>query len=135
MIHRALGLNSGQPALFRNESPRPKIGTRPYSLYDALRRNLRIEANEHNVMNLIIFDLDGTLTQTNEVDDLCFPLTFADHLGVKTFNVDWSAYSHGTDAVVFREAFARHFGRPPTERQSNEFEQRFIDGDARANGG
>ena len=78
-------------------------------------------------MKLVIFDLDGTLTQTNEVDDYCFPRTFANHLGVRHFNVDWSAYSHGTDAVVFREAFARHFGRPPTDRQSEEFELHFVD--------
>jgi phosphoglycolate phosphatase-like HAD superfamily hydrolase len=78
-------------------------------------------------MKLVIFDLDGTLTQTNEVDDLCFPRVFAENLGVADLNTDWSSYTHSTDTVVFQEAFAERLGRSPTAQEAQAFEQRFIE--------
>jgi len=78
-------------------------------------------------MKLVIFDLDGTLTQTNEVDDLCFPWAFAENLGVIDLNTDWSTYTHSTDTVVFQEAFAQRFRRHPTPDEAKSFEQRFVE--------
>ena len=54
---------------------------------------------------------DGTLTRTNEVDDLCFPLAFAENLGVTDLNTDWSA-THSTDTWFFRSIRTR-FRRYP----------------------
>ena len=81
----------------------------------------------HSFMKLVIFDLDGTLTQTNEVDDLCFPRAFAENLGVADLNTDWSSYTHSTDTVVFQEAFTKRFGRLPTPDEGKSFEQRFVE--------
>jgi len=78
-------------------------------------------------MKLVIFDLDGTLTRTNEVDDLCFPRAFAENLGVVDLNTDWSAYTHSTDTVVFQEAFAQRFRRYPTPDEAKSFEQGFVE--------
>ena len=78
-------------------------------------------------MKLVIFDLDGTLTQTNEVDDLCFPRAFVENLGVIDLNTDWSTYTHSTDTVVFQEAFAQNFRRHPTPDEAKAFEQRFVE--------
>ena len=78
-------------------------------------------------MKLVIFDLDGTLTETNEVDDLCFPRAFAENLGVIDLNTDWSTYTHSTDTVVFQEAFAQRFRRHPTPHEAKSFEQHFVE--------
>jgi phosphoglycolate phosphatase-like HAD superfamily hydrolase len=77
-------------------------------------------------MKLVIFDLDGTLTQTNEVDDLCFPRAFAETLGVTGIDTDWSAYTHATDTVIFEESFARRFQRLPNSDESESFQRHFV---------
>jgi phosphoglycolate phosphatase-like HAD superfamily hydrolase len=77
-------------------------------------------------MKLVIFDLDGTLTQTNEVDDLCFPRAFAENLGVTGLNTDWSAYTHATDTVIFEESFAQRFERLPNSDESKSFRRHFV---------
>jgi beta-phosphoglucomutase-like phosphatase (HAD superfamily) len=40
-------------------------------------------------MNLAVFDLDGALTKTNEVDDQCFVQAFADALGIQELSAGW----------------------------------------------
>jgi phosphoglycolate phosphatase-like HAD superfamily hydrolase len=74
----------------------------------------------------LIFDLDGTLTRTNEVDDMCFPRAFAETLGVTGLNTDWSAYTHATDTVIFEETFAERFGRLPNSDESKSFRRHFV---------
>lgn len=77
-------------------------------------------------MKLVIFDLDGTLTRTNQVDDLCFPRAFAETLGVTGIDTDWSAYTHATDTVIFEESFARRFRRLPNSDESKSFQRHFV---------
>lgn len=77
-------------------------------------------------MKLVIFDLDGTLTRTNPVDDLCFPRAFEETLGVTGIDTDWSAYTHATDAVIFEESFARRFRRIPNFAEMQSFRRHFV---------
>ena len=67
-------------------------------------------------MKLAVFDLDGTLTQTNAVDDICFILAFAD-AGIDDLNDDWSEYQNITDSGVTHEAFLNWMGRTPTAEE------------------
>jgi phosphoglycolate phosphatase-like HAD superfamily hydrolase len=78
-------------------------------------------------MKLAIFDLDGSLTRTNEVDDLCFPRAFADLFGVHDLNTDWSTYTQSTDTVVFQEAFGKTFRRLPNPDESKAFRRHFVE--------
>lgn len=48
-------------------------------------------------MKLVIFDIDGTLTQTNRVDSGCFVEVVKEVLGVEDFETDWSQYQYVTD--------------------------------------
>jgi phosphoglycolate phosphatase-like HAD superfamily hydrolase len=77
-------------------------------------------------MKLVIFDLDGTLIRTNQVDDLCFPRAFAETLGVTGLNTDWSAYTHATDTIIFEESFAQRFRRLPNSDESKSFQRHFV---------
>jgi phosphoglycolate phosphatase-like HAD superfamily hydrolase len=77
-------------------------------------------------VKLVIFDLDGTLTRTNQVDDLCFPRAFAESLGVSGLNTDWSAYPHATDTVIFEASFAQRFRRLPDSDESRSFRRHFV---------
>jgi phosphoglycolate phosphatase-like HAD superfamily hydrolase len=72
-------------------------------------------------MNLIVFDLDGTLTQTNAVDDQCFIQAFADALEMTELNTNWSEYEHVTDLGCLQQAFFSKFNRPITSAETARF--------------
>jgi hypothetical protein len=40
-------------------------------------------------MNLAIFDIDGTLTESVAVDEVCFVQAFRDVLGIERINTNW----------------------------------------------
>ncbi|MFL6231736.1 MAG: HAD family hydrolase [Thermoanaerobaculia bacterium] len=76
-------------------------------------------------MRLAIFDLDGTLTDTNAVDEECYLEAAAAELGL-ALNPDWSAYPHCTDAGIAREALAGFFGRPASDLEIDRWRERFV---------
>jgi phosphoglycolate phosphatase-like HAD superfamily hydrolase len=78
-------------------------------------------------MNLAVFDLDGTLTRTNEVDDQCFVQAFADALGIHELNTNWSEYEHVTDLGCLQQAFRDTFRRPITASETATFIECFVD--------
>jgi len=78
-------------------------------------------------MNLVVFDLDGTLTRTNQVDDQCFVEAFAGALGIYELNTNWSEYEHVTDLGCLQQAFLTTFNRPITTFQTSRFIDRFLD--------
>ena len=41
-------------------------------------------------MKLAIFDVDGTLTRTNEVDEICFVQAFAEAHAITGVDTDWN---------------------------------------------
>ena len=64
-------------------------------------------------MNLAVFDIDGTLTQTSAVDDTCFVRAVATCLGIAEISADWASYEHTTDAGVINAICEQNFGRSP----------------------
>jgi len=65
-------------------------------------------------MQLVIFDLDGTLTQTTSVDAECYVRALADEAGIERINTRWSDYVHVTDSGITEQIFLEHRGRAPT---------------------
>ena len=57
---------------------------------------------------LAVFDIDGTLTDTNAVDDECYLGAVADVLGLERYSLDWSAAPHVTDSGLLRWLAERH---------------------------
>ncbi len=57
------------------------------------------------MMKLLVFDLDGTLTKTNAVDEECFVQAFADVFSIRDVNTRWSEYDHVTDVGVLQQVF------------------------------
>jgi beta-phosphoglucomutase-like phosphatase (HAD superfamily) len=49
-------------------------------------------------MKVVIFDIEGTLTETNAVDSDCFIRSVGEVLGVRDFETDWSQYQFVTDS-------------------------------------
>jgi phosphoglycolate phosphatase-like HAD superfamily hydrolase len=54
-----------------------------------------------------MFDIDGTLTLSNEVDARCYGRAMFEFLGC-TIDEEWSHYAHVTDSGIASELFGRH---------------------------
>ena len=77
-------------------------------------------------MNLAIFDIDGTLTNTNSVDNECFVKAFAEILAITEIDTDWAAYPHTTDSGITQYVFQENFGRDPEETEIGQFKGCFV---------
>ena len=77
-------------------------------------------------MKLAIFDIDGTLTETNEVDDKCFVNAFADLHQITDIETDWTKYTHVTDSGLVSEIFNQRLGRLPNQEDFRAFKNCFI---------
>lgn len=75
---------------------------------------------------LAIFDVDGTLTQTSEVDDECFRRAVREEWGVESMSTDWSEYPHSTDFAIAAEIHRRRFGREATSDVLDAVRARFA---------
>ncbi len=78
-------------------------------------------------MHLVMFDIDGTLTETMKVDGECFVRAFEDVFGFTDIDTDWSHYPHTTDSGIFHEIYASRRGRSPTVQEVGQFRQHFIE--------
>ena len=52
------------------------------------------------MQGLVIFDVDGTLARTSQVDDDCWLQAAKDILGLADMETDWGAYEHSTDEAI-----------------------------------
>ena len=77
-------------------------------------------------MRLVIFDVDGTLTQTMESDEKCFVRSLAEVCGFSDVETDWSRYKHATDSGIFQEIYESRTGRSPSSREISAFRQHFV---------
>jgi phosphoglycolate phosphatase-like HAD superfamily hydrolase len=77
-------------------------------------------------MRLAIFDIDGTLTETNSVDSVCFVQAMADAHSVVGMSTNWGAYAHTTDSFITGEILRERFGRPPDDEELSRFQSRFV---------
>src|SRR4029077_20517229 len=77
-------------------------------------------------MHLVMFDIDGTLTETMKVDEECFVRSFKDVFGFADIDTDWSHYPHTTDSGIFHDVFAARIGRSQTAQEVSQFRQHFI---------
>lgn len=77
------------------------------------------------VSSLAVFDLDGTLTATNEVDSRCFVQAVEDVLGFAPES-DWASYEHTTDEGILAEAVAAH-AAAYTEDELGRVKRRFFE--------
>src|SRR6267143_3402558 len=77
-------------------------------------------------MNLAIFDIDGTLTATNAVDEICFVQAFADAHAITEINTNWMEYRYVTDSGITFEVFHERFGRSPNEAELISFKSCLV---------
>jgi phosphoglycolate phosphatase-like HAD superfamily hydrolase len=65
--------------------------------------------------NLVLFDIDGTLANSNEVDAICYVRAVQEEFELEKIDDRWETYKHATDSGIFEEMFERAFSRKPSE--------------------
>ncbi|HEX6801620.1 MAG TPA: HAD family hydrolase [Candidatus Binatia bacterium] len=83
------------------------------------------ELKNNSNMRLVIFDVDGTLTDS-AVDTCCFLRAFVDVCGFTDVDSDWSRYKNATDVGVFCEVFESHNGRAPSSHETTKFREHLF---------
>jgi len=82
---------------------------------------------EGQIMNLAIFDIDGTLTESVAVDAVCFVQAFRDVFGIGPINTNWLEYTFQTDSCLALEICRNHLGRDPDVAEISRLQSRFAE--------
>jgi phosphoglycolate phosphatase-like HAD superfamily hydrolase len=77
-------------------------------------------------MRLVVFDIDGTLTESTETDAECFVRSLSVVCGFDRVETDWSLYKHVTDAGLFHEIHQARTGQAPSAAETSRFREYFI---------
>ncbi len=80
-------------------------------------------------MKFVIFDIDGTLTKTVAIDDLCFGESMMEVFDIDPKLIDWEAVkakTSGTDSAILDEIVHDKFGRFPTKKEREYFRKDFV---------
>ncbi len=75
---------------------------------------------------LVVFDIDGTLTRTFDVDAALYAQAFLDTFGFPLPTLDWTAYSQATDRGIAEEAL-RRAGRTAFRTALDDMRHRLIE--------
>ena len=78
-------------------------------------------------MQLAIFDIDGTLANTNPVDAQCYVRAVKDERGVDLRDARWSDFTFVTDSGISVQVFERYLGRAPAAAELVQLRHRFRD--------
>ncbi len=78
-------------------------------------------------MDLILFDIDGTLIQSMKQDGECYVAALEEVFGFTDVDDDWSGYEYATDGGIFLEVFSARRGRDPSRTESEELCSRFVE--------
>jgi len=74
-------------------------------------------------MMLALFDIDGTVCDTQEVEGRCFAQAFDEVCGLSLETLDWSQYEEPTSSGIVRTLLA---GDPDLARKEIELRDRFV---------
>jgi phosphoglycolate phosphatase-like HAD superfamily hydrolase len=76
-----------------------------------------------------MFDLDGTLVDSNAIDSQCYLQALLDVFGFDIDKIDrnWGNYPHITDAGILQTLCQTELGRDPTHVELCAYQQRFLE--------
>ncbi len=77
-------------------------------------------------MRLVMFDIDGTLVQWNDIDRICFSDAVKEVLGIDQIDTDWSHYSNVTDSGITSEIVERSLSRRAKERDVSAVRSAYV---------
>lgn len=73
-----------------------------------------------------MFDIDGTLSSTHQVDADCYLQALSVVFGFQNIDPDWSVYRYVSDSGILDEIFWNKVDHPPEEREIAHFKIEFL---------
>ncbi len=73
-----------------------------------------------------MFDVDGTLTQSSDMDSKAFVQALEDIFGFTSVSTDWGSYVHVTDSGILDEICLGRCGSKPKLDEIDRFRARFL---------
>lgn len=77
-------------------------------------------------MKLVMFDMDGTLTDSFAIDENCYVLAIEQALGLTNVVTEWEDYTHTSASYCLQEIVRRTRGTAPTARESQAVQERMV---------
>ncbi len=77
-------------------------------------------------MHLVMFDIDGTLTLSNDLDDAAFLSALDKVFNIRDVSTHWAAYPQVTDAGIFQEICMTHLERIASSSEEAAFRDCFL---------
>jgi len=77
-------------------------------------------------MKLIVFDIDGTLTNTNHADSICFEKAILDIFPISSIDNNWYNYKYSTDSGILSEIIQSTLNRLPALKEIESMQRKFI---------
>ncbi len=78
-------------------------------------------------MDLIVFDIDGTLIHSHAKEVDCFATAVEEVLGIPEIERDLRTYRHISDAGILQECVYKAYARHPTQAESQAVEDRYFE--------
>ena len=85
-----------------------------------------MQSPKNSKLKFIIFDIDGTLTNTKNVDDKCFIKAFEKIFDINIENQNWNELKNVTDWGITEEIVQKNLNRKPTEQEFEGMLNEFI---------
>lgn len=77
-------------------------------------------------MKLIIFDIDGTLSNTHYVDGYCYNKAFEDCFKINPEDYNWEQMTNVTDWGIMDDVFIQEFDRVPKADEYERMKRTFV---------
>lgn len=78
-------------------------------------------------MILVMFDIDGTLTESSDLDSAAYLRALGDVFGFGSVSADWDSYTHVTDSGILKEICRTRRGDDPTLDELARFRARLLE--------
>ncbi|MDB6115626.1 MAG: Haloacid dehalogenase domain protein hydrolase [Lacunisphaera sp.] len=78
-------------------------------------------------MKLVMFDMDGTLTDAFAIEENCYVLAIGQALNIPDVHIDWDSYPHTSSTYCLETVVQKALGRPPTPAEATAVQARMIE--------
>jgi phosphoglycolate phosphatase-like HAD superfamily hydrolase len=78
-------------------------------------------------MKLVMFDMDGTLTDAFAIEENCYVRSIQDALGIPDVRIDWHSYPHTSSTYCLDTVVQQSLGRLPTPEEAQAVQARMIE--------
>ncbi|MEI6105634.1 MAG: HAD family hydrolase [Opitutae bacterium] len=78
-------------------------------------------------MKLVMFDMDGTLTDAFAIEENCYVRAMQDALGIPNVHIDWHSYPHTSSTYCLDTVVQKAHGRLATPEEARAVQARMIE--------